>query len=928
MATVSILFHEANSKQALAVAKELDIAGYKVIAGPSRLEGFDSYSLPKQYTGRKLAATILLMSNNFYRNYRNFFNTFADALNAERTNLYIASMDPDWNHIQDPAIQSLKKVSYFQELKNPFDNRSTELLAERIRRRVVGDPFKSSHMTMSHFESFLRASYDPVKKLIDVNELNGQVAFTIFDCTHTSSQQIERYLILYPRTSLEMTSSYLKENHPGYQSGCDKLYVVRSEPGQELSVLQSQNLISLFNGTPLRFETMVNNRRIMQEDPVRLLTEGDFLIDQNWLDGEDPTKTILTEDLIDHCVHDDLVGASQRRIVILNGEGGAGKTHSVRYLHDKLIEVGRNVFFLSAFDVSNANADTTIHSLYDIYLCSCKATDTKPLVNQEIFDLKFLVNDPVIIVDGLEEIITMMGNRFDVNSFFEDCKEKVSGEANGLVVITTRQSTWPNKVDEFVAEFTLEPFTLEQANQFFETAFNYDNARVSLAMRIHQELTATESLRPLICDLIQNELKDSTSLKEYQARVDRHEYKNITGIEDFLLSVLKREDKLGTQWPPEKTMKALSVFAKELVTGPIELNSAVLIMKQAFPEQTHLDIKESVKNFIFFKYQDNTNSLTIRYNFLQTIFLANYIFDSILNVEVEEFETKESIGIYGQFLVPGSDILDRIASRPIQTIPEEFFIYIEELIKDILSEKLRTKDNRSARIISSNLLFLRLAADSSIVNISDSTKIIKEIFGDQEGKVLSNVSLIKFSQDPNKNFKFDLSGCLVREGKFDGVVADKTLKVNSETIFDRCTFEDILFKTKKGKHKFWDATFNNIKKEDHEFETMRISNTKTLEKTQERKVTELKRFLRCFSAGGHNFGRNQRLEVLQGTFTPHLGHGVNSLIDILIDGGVLEFPDEGGRNSFQIISSRRTEVRKFVVDSIESATIKDLINKL
>ena len=923
---ISVLYHQDHAVEASEICRSLVLSGYQVFAGPRKLDGYDTLSTPHSYLRRSLTASILLMSLRFYRQHQKHLEQFVTELNAERANLQIISMDGDWQAIPASDIETLKAISFFQELERDADIDEKRALAQRVSDRILGSLAKPSHLTSARFEHFLRATYDPVETFADVNEAAGQIAFTIYDCVHTGSLETERYLVLYHSASFSMTKEYLDSNFPGFGANCDKLFVVRSDPIRELSLKQKENVSVLFGGIPKRFETLVNSRKLRRAAPRRLLLPGDFLTDQDWYSTHTDQKMITSEELLDRCAYDDLSAAGQRRITILSGEGGAGKTHTSRFLHDKLVDAGRNVFFLSASDVGEAGTDLTINSLYDIYRCSCAAEGTSNLVSRELFDLKFLVNDPVVIVDGLEEIITMIGDRFDLNRFYDDCVEKISGDANGRIIITTRQSGRPEHIEEFVSEYLLEPFTQEQAKNFFEKAFAGDGAKVSLAMQIHRALTTKEKLPPLICEIIRNEIRQSEDLGDIQAQIDNDVYQSVTGIESFLRAVIGREDKLGTKWPPDETLKILAIVAKECVSGPLDLDIAVELMSEVHPIGTPSNLSESVKNFIFFKHDPNTNSVSFRYDFLRTIFLAEFVFDSIVNLKIEELETPENAGIYGRLLFPGSDILSRILARPKENIPDGLFTIIEEMIKDIKSGLLRTRNTKQAQIVSSNLFFLRLALDAEVVDIRDTTKILKRVFSSEDGR-LEGVSLLKFSQDPKRSFQFDVSGCTLVDSIFDGTSIDQALRVDSSTEFVGCVFRNCI--RQKTNNQLWFASFTSIREEDRAFEIERVARKEKIEVSFERKEEELKRFFRLFASGQH-FAKNQSIVKLNAMFTAHLGKSPEQMVSFLMENGLVEPSSSSSnhRDSFHILPGRRIEVRQFVLDGITSRSLSTLINKL
>lgn len=928
MPAISLLFEQSNLDTATTVANAFKEAGYSVYAGPKRIAGFDTLSTPAGFFQKRFDAYVILMDLGFYHHHRAYFDQLALAAESSTSKIQIASLDSKWGAVRSDAVSAIKDISYFQEVQGAEDERDDAELAEKLVSRVANALEKTSHLNRTNFLNFIQAAYDPVKEVSTVYELSGRISYSIFDCVHTGSGAVERYLVLYPGATISAILEYLENFEPDFRKGCDKLFVVRSEPARELSKRQKQTIEDQFRGTPIRFETIVSNRRIRKATPQTLLEKGEFLVDQNWLRRQGEQVTISTTTLLDQCCYDDHEIGTQRKLVILNGEGGGGKTHTVRHLHDRLVHSKRNVFFLSGEDIYDASADYTIRSLYDIYKGACRADGGPPVVSREMFDLNFSVNDPVIIVDGLEEIITMMGERFDLNRFYEDCIEKISGDANGRIIITTRQSTWPGFIDEFVQAYTLSSFTDQQARSFFESAFGDESVKVSLAMQILEGLGEKEGLPPLVCDLIRNELLRSAPLPTLQAKIHRGDYSSSTGLKGFLKDILNREDKLGIRWPPDATLEALSNFAKESVSGPVALFSAIEIMEQAFPERQREGLEESVKNFILFRHYPDSNSVSFRYDFVLIVFLADYVFNTIERINVEELESAETAAIFAHRLVPGSDIVERIVAMARTSAADGFLSIIEELIRDILSGKLKAKSEHQARIIASNLLFLRLAVDDNVRTLHDSTSILKSIYASSLSDAnLENVSIIRFAQDSGRKYKFNFESSVVRNGWFDGVALDDIVRADERTVFAGCVFRNCLSSRVTAKTSLWKARFESIREEDSAFEAARIASTKTLEATEDRKRDELKRFFKCF-ASGHSFAMNRELDTLHAMFKPRIGRSAEQLVELLIARGIVEAAPGRGSNYVQVAPQYRLIVRKFVLDSIVSPEIESVIGAL
>lgn len=921
MGEVSLVFDEEHIAYAQTLAAEFRKGGFAVVTTPVRLPDCETYRQINYCTKLANDANIVLMSKHLYRKHRPYVEQFAEAIAADQTNVHVISMDGEWHQIKDDNIQRLREISYVQEAPGGGPLRSAAEIAPIILNR--GTP-TSSHLTLERFSELLQDSYDSFELVLDVQEQAGRIAFSYFKCAHRVSGKPECYLVIYPTASMEAVKAYIDDLHPALLVKKDPLYVVRSTPLRELTVRQRENTEALFGGAALRFESMVTGRRLRRNASPKLTDQNELLVPQR-LEYAAPTGKVEVDAryFLKFCTETNN-SYGQRRITILHGAGGGGKTHLVRFLNDELGRAGKEVFFLSAASVADVRQEVTVNSLYDIYRCACLVDDERVDIGKELFDLKFLVSDPVIIVDGLEEIISMLGDRFSLQRFYTDCVEKASGAASGRIIITTRESIWPPAIDPYVSAFDLFAFDEAQASEFFDRSFPNDVPCASLAKRIYAELGSVRQ-PPLFCSLIVLEIRNSPSLDDLRARLSRGDFKSLGGLDDFLRAIISREAKLGVEWPIDQLLAALGELARESITGPVALDRARELFGGALPPQADVDTESAVKNFVFLQYHDATASLTFRYDFLKTVFLADYIVRCISEIDMAILHDRAGLAVLARHLVPGSDVYGRILAAVSRGAPEHFFEVLEYMIEDLILGKAATKSDAQARIIASNLLFLRLALDSTIRDIKDSSAILHRIFADKnDPRVLNKISLVLFGQDARRAYRFDLSGKIVRQAEFRGLALDDVLEADEATVFASSAFHQCVGEHPRKTASLWAAKFDSDCRFDDEFALAVSQFQTTQENTLEKKAADLKRFLRQFSAG-HSFSRRRRRDSLQGSLN---GIAVAHYVEVLRRRGFLEEAPGTTTIQYQLTSAGARHARQFVMDSAEGPEIQRIIREL
>lgn len=934
MRDVSITFDAQDAQYAQEIADEFIKQGYPIFSWPARLQGADLYRTTSSVTKITNHSNIFLVSLPLFRNHRPALEQLARAISQKRTNIHIVSMDDLWYQVKNnKAIQDIVErigtLSYFQEPRIPRAFRpGAEIANAIILSKTTAEEELKSFLTTKSLIQLLESTYNDIAVVHRVNEQGGRIHFSAIDASNRITGQEERYIVIFSDSSIEATKDYIEYNFPDLL-GHPNLFVVRSQPQSELSLLQKERLKTQFKASPLRFETMVGSRQLRTGQTGPLFGSDEFVISQRWdFSTREGTVARMTDEIIQYFEEDQEIEA-QRRISILNGAGGSGKTHFVRHLHDLMTQMGQEVFFLTAHSVSNLRYVTTIESLYDIYACCCSSEGAPSTLSKDLFELKFLVDAPVIIVDGLEEITTMLGERFNRDKFITDCIEKSKLDSNGRIIITTREGRWTDQLEESCRFLTIHPFTASEAEDYFERQFSDDSERLHIAKRLFLTMTShTDGIAPLFCDMISEEVK-SSSVLELSKFLESSGSAKSSSLHAFVENILSRElEKTNIGMSTGEILSYLSKLAQVSVFGGLSVSSALELFEDMWRAGNEASRRSFVENLIFLRCDFERGVLSFRYEFLTTLFLAQYVRERIEATDTEVFHDRTTRMIFSRNLLPGADVDARVILDGRGADLESLLGALELLIGYVTFESLTDATEHEKRLISSNLLYLRLCLDRSIVDAADVRSVVQDLFQTSGDKsLLRGFSIMHFDQGREHRFRIDLSDLTIEDCWFVGVHAGSSLIADHQTTFNRCRFAECGGADIKKRSGLYQATFNESCDLDVEFASALARLADRAEVSKERKKTELKRFLSGFNAG-YDFGRPRKRSSLVGEFVSRTGMRTTEFIDLLLKHKILQHAPQVDEISYRLSSSAKTTVRRFVMDGIISKEIRDVIDEM
>ena len=924
MKDISLSFSYEDKEVALKFASALKIAGFNVYTINFPLEGFDRSRADASVLKIDNFANILLMSQKAWVKDRPIVDVFCRAIENKQTNIQIVALDSSWREIRDQKINLLKSLSH----PTIFDVHNEGRAKDTVNAVISVDKKKAvTQLNRTNIRNFLAETYDEIIVKEDVNELNGKVNFQLLDGTFKMKEGVDRYLVIFPNASVDQTKIYINENLSHLIDEKSNLTLLRSYPARTFTDLQVQTYMKQFGVKPTRFEDLLEKYKLKNDLPAPLTSMDEFTIQQSWIKSSaGQTMTLKTDDVAQACMKD--ISLQSEQLIILTGAGGGGKTHFARHIHDQISHQGREVFLLSAASANDSEI-TKISSLYDIYKACCLADGSIP-VSKNIFNVKFLASDPIFIVDGLEEIITVSSLDFDVVSFFQDCLEKGSQNANGKIIITSRDGNLPDDLKGYCSFFEIQPFTADEAVEFFNRSLKQSPDHAKIAIQIFKLLEGSESsFPPYFCDLIVELIVRGNDLNSLRNRLTSNTLGTQETMAEIFNAILEREDKFKITWPSYETLRALGRIAKACSLGHVKFDHVFEIMEEAVDGVDRGRLKLAVRDFVLFKYVSSGDYIIFRYDFLTTYFLSNYLIDAISDADQNALIDDASRQVFISHLRPGSAVLNWVLDSANIVEPQKFAEGIHLLIH-CSSKDLSHITPRKREQITSNLTFLKIVWEAGLKGTFDCTESIEELFGSKSaGRLTYNgISCVNWGLDIVRKPVFSVKGTTVLNSIFYGSPVDEILKADSDTKFRGCSFQNCLSETPSRNASIWLA---NVDLDDCIID-IDFQDTWSLfqsKRTYSRDLlsADTKRFFKTF-ARGHDFRLTYTTSAIKGIFKSRTGRTASDFLKAAEKYSLLEPNGKHKDSALHIPNRKEKSVRKFVMDSIESLEIREMIDDI
>jgi glycosyltransferase involved in cell wall biosynthesis len=326
--------------------------------------------------------------------------------------------------------------------------------------------------------------------------------------------------------------------------------------------------------------------------------------------------------------------------------GGMGKTWLCRSIASEItseITYKSLVVLIQAENLRNyvqevGSAHVQVASVFDLYELHAKSQKTDRIYDRGTFELAVMAGNIVLIIDGLDELATVLQERFDLNRFLGSIVALSSSLSSSHILITTRDSLLVDSdasIEFGIACYELLGFNSSDWTRYARGRFRSHENGTEIASRLNSMLSSyrlkDEGGRvvpffvDVLCTMLEDESKNNEDTFEYIEGQTPYASNNEI-IDHVVHSVFRREIR----------RQAIDLDAKQLVYLVAELISeqgesfsisAVRHLLDLYYETRAEALLRKISLNPFFQISSNT--IRLRYDFLQSYFRSLYLIECL-----------------------------------------------------------------------------------------------------------------------------------------------------------------------------------------------------------------------------------------------------------------------------------------------------------
>jgi hypothetical protein len=759
-------------------------------------------------------------------------------------------------------------------------------------------------------------------ELVRHEDQSAKIGFQIFQEVDPVIKKLTYYLYLYEGARLNATYQYILNRFS--QVFKEKNLIVFLPKGRtEIDpTTRLGNVVTKFRPINCFY---IDDFILKQCTPELEIDRSKFLSISNFI------LPTLANGLEREEVHDFIVrwfGKESEPILAVKGTGGIGKTTFVQFIADVWLEKSPNthVLFIDSVNIRDIlirfNKFSDNLGIYSFYQAYCELSGTVgSRLTEELFALNMDAGNLLIIIDGLDEVISKVPN-FHIDIFLESIKRSSTELGGGKVIITCRTHFWDlsdiGNVDLSVIE--LEPFDFKQAKLFFEKSLD-SNTKVKKALELAEHFKLpngeTENLfHPYVLDIIRSIISSNresigVDLSQFSSKILLSSIKN-----DYIIyRICDRERKRIGQLPVDDQINYFMHLATDK-RGIIKQDNLRQSVEACLGKKVDSNVINALKAHPFLKTTDS--SLMFRYDFLsdffKSIFIAAFFdFDSGRTSFNETF-----VDLVDENCWYGSGINQDIVNRIFHW--QEFdLLSISELVNQISNSGVdEQKKIKSIAHIFNIALQINQKWHSN--DIESNTRLLKGIFQNRKGNVV-NFALINISYD--HQIRFDFSGLTFIKGHIEDYGSFYDCKFDDQTRFAECK----LLKLKARNEK-------NMLSKEHLIDCLGDTDLEeSLQKFQEAGLSRIEQakvfinnFLHLFFSSGR-LGRQWEHKIIAPRFAgvSQNRFNYNESIKIFKQHNLLIITKEKGQTKMAINEDCKEDVVRFIKDGTISTLISNII---
>ncbi|MDI3365280.1 MULTISPECIES: TIR domain-containing protein [Pantoea] len=651
----------------------------------------------------------------------------------------------------------------------------------------------------------------------------------------------------------------------------------------------------------------------------------EFYTSQEVVDSEDKIYSSGVNTL-----SDELLKSSDFSANLIIGSGGIGKTSLCLTLVNKLIKEKSESFLtilIRSEDIRKYIDEVGINSLYindiyDIYEMQAKYLKHVNVFDRNTFLLSILSGKIIIVIDGLDELSSIFGDKFDLVAFLKSLTRLHDELGETRILLTTRENNSISQElisDLNINVYNLLGFKIANCIKYLNIRFKHNDDKEAIISKIISQiekcsLSGEERIIPFFVDVIANIYEDNlysgSEGDEFELSQEMTPYPSLNEINDHVIHSIFIREKVRHKYNISslEMIELFKTFNIEL-GDKWDINEASVLIGVLYENQqrelTDCVLKNPLLNVI------SENLATYKYEFLHSYFnslsMMEFLTEST-NIEntinllsKSSKDTPEHKDLY-KFLCDREDAL-KILTPSLSKAIEMSFEYEKED---------RVKYERAVAAIENIIYLVSMFTNGKK---DEFTETIKKLYDSNHNNKITGL-YIKGDLPP-----LNLSDMAISHSKFKNY--KRFLKSDFEsskftyTKFINCHNENI--RTTSFLAADIDRNTCDIGDLDYTFNML----SKIQDAAEEQVTEELNKFLSSFYKGS-SFIENKKTYI---KFSNHLPGLKSGAFNKLLSHGLISIKAEKEVDTFYIISENyRTSVRRFLNDGYKDARIKRLID--
>lgn len=598
------------------------------------------------------------------------------------------------------------------------------------------------------------------------------------------------------------------------------------------------------------------------------------------------------------------------------GSGGAGKTtfcdETVKAI-DKVTGKGKRkkAIMLSSFELpEDLPNNININSIQDLYFLLKNEENN---INRSILELNISSGNFVIVIDGLDEIVSKLKDRFNLKGFFESIVKLNHTYQNCTLIITSRDLSYCLNYEDLVGVtiLNLRGFDTELSQKYFEKRFKGKENSVDLerkASRYLSDLNSGNNTTPLMLALISDLIADGDELK---INDDSDYFIKNNPLDIIVYSLISREvDKQNLNISPDQYFEII----KDIV---VEYNGKISSahLKDLVEITSENTVQECYKAFYISPLLiKSRGDYYIKYDSLELWFKVRALYSCLKKNKVFNLNCLKAFSTTNGYL--GEDLVSEFKYIDLETstLNENIKFYLEKIIN---KENVFDSDLK----IISGLLYLYVSKNN-INDKSDLAQEIIEIFPLEFGKV-KRLSIF------GGFFPIDFTNLVVKDGYFNryfnlsNSILPEQKTVFYDSVFLNFSEDDFSKNSTIKKHHFDNCTLDKgLSAVIDKVENTRVNKVENIRH-------DLKKILKCgYSDGGFSWKSLQVYKQQCNSLKTNIN--LSDWLDILCRNNFLNKEKAKSSSDYGYIVSLefRLEVKNFLTQSRGSKNINSLIESL